>query len=228
MGPLAALLARLAPSAAGLARGASKSPMGSAIPASMFGRLGTPQRITPADIVQPDGEASDATEAIRSLTKATAGAAAALLVLPKATHAVSNRFLEAQRSLTQYNATIAAAFHKLEVGRIQREIGRGASTAGTTRELADSTNRLETALQPFGNLATNFKNTFADAINEAAVFVLNGIAPAFDKLNGLLFEQQTPQPEQLQQFLDLRRNEWLDEQKKRREPALNLDRPNGN
>lgn len=232
MGPLAALLARFGPAAAAMARGGAGVPRGTLVSrfAQQHGIYGAAQRITQADIVQPgEGDGGEAAkQAMLSLAKATAGAAAALLVLPKATQAVSNRLLEAQRSLTQYNATIAAAFHRLEVGRIQREIGRGRATAGTTRELADSTNRLETALMPFSNLATNIKNSFADAINEAAIFVLNGIAPAFDKLNGVLFEQEKPQPAALQQFLDNRRHEWLDEQKRLREPALDLNRPNGN
>lgn len=230
MGPLAALLARLAPAAAGLARGASRAPMGSAIPASMFGRLGTPQRITPADIVQPDGESSDATEAIRSLTKATAGAAAALLVLPKATHAVSNRFLEAQRSLTQYNATIAAAFAKLEVGRIQREAKAGRATAGTTSGLADSTNRLEGAMLPFNNFWTNVGNVLGDFGNEVSIKIVDGIGDLLniEGINRAMFGQEQGAPFALQQLLDNRRHEWLDEQKKKREPALNLDRPNVN
>jgi len=221
----------LGKNAAAMARGGAGVPSGARVPASLAGKLGTATRIGQGDIVpgeQSKANASNAAASLASLGKVLPPMVAAFAVLPSIAHALSNRFLEAQKNLAQYNATIAAAFHQLEVGRIQRDIRRGTATAGTTRGLADSTNRLENALAPIGNFTTNIKNVFADALNEAAVFMLEGIKPAFEALNDAIFDPEKPQPAALQQFLDNRRHEWLDEQKRLREPALDLNRPNGN
>lgn len=228
MGPLAALLARLGPAALRMAGAARSIPLGAAVPRSLYGKIGTPQRIGRGDIVQQDEEDGERLgDVFKKLTVAATGSSVALAVLPNTIHAVSSRFVEAQRALTQYNATIAVAFHKLDVGRIQRDIRRGGATAGTTRELADSTNRLEEALQPIGNLTTNFKNIIGDALNEAAIILLKPINKILDKFGLDKFGLEEINPTALQRFLDDRRNEWLDEQKRLREPALDLDRING-
>lgn len=230
---LASILGMLGKNAAAMARGGAGVPRGTLVSrfAQQHGIYGAAQRITQADIVPGESAKSNATNAassLASLGKVLPPVVAAFAALPSIAHALSNRFLESQRNLTQYNATIAAAFHQLEVGRIQRDIRRGGATAGTTRGLAESTNRLENALAPIGNLTTNIGNVFADALNEAAIFMLEGIKPAFKALNDAIFEPEKPQPAALQQFLDNRRHEWLDEQKRLREPSLDLNRPDGN
>lgn len=109
---------------------------------------------------------------------AAAGAGASLATLAKSAEAVNAAFLETRRSMAQYNGMIAAAFNKLDVGRIQREIQSGNATAASTSAFADSQDRLEQAMQPMNNALTNMGNFIADAINEGAIFILdNGINP---------------------------------------------------
>ncbi len=213
----------------GAAGAAGRGPMGAMVPQAWVGKLGNAQRIGRGDLVQGDNNnAGRAASGLANLAKVLGPTVGALAALPKVAHALSNRFLEAQRNLAQYNGTIATSLARLEVGRIGRDIRSGGMTAGTTRELADSTNRLEESLQPIGNLTTNIKHVFADALNEAAIFLLNGVNTIVNPVAEALFEQEKPKPAEFQLFLDNRRNEWLDEQKKKREPALNLNRPNGN
>ncbi len=243
--PLAALAARLGPIVAqmaigtaarsGAASAGSRVPMGLTMAQGRMRGMGLssmpPQRIGAGDIVGGGGAASRAANGLGDLAKKLPPVIASFAALPAIAHGFSNRLLEAQRSLTQYNGTIAAAFAKLELGRIQRSIRGGVMTAGTTSDLADSTNRLENALMPLSSLKDNLQNIFLDSLNEVAIFMLNGINkilnPVAARLFGDPFDPIAPNkvdPISMQTFLTGRKDEWIEDQKRRRTADLDMRR----
>lgn len=116
-----------------------------------------------------------------------------IFTVTKAMQALNGQITESRRQFAQYNGTIAVAFAKLDVGRIHRDIGMGRATSASTAELVDSTNRKEQAMQPLNAALTNIGNSFGDAINEAAIFILdNGITPILKLMPGY----KEPKPEQ--------------------------------
>lgn len=68
---------------------------------------------------------------------------------------------EANRRFATYNGNIAAAFNRLDVGRLSREIDTGKATEGSSVAVAEWKNRFEQANQPLVNMGQTAKNTAA-------------------------------------------------------------------
>jgi hypothetical protein len=186
----AGLLARLLPAitrmvggGAGAARGAKAAgaaqsiPMGVRVPQGMEGKLGTPQRISAADLAdgkQEEAEAArQAASGTKDFVKALALGPPAIGLAVMALKGFSNRLLEGQRVFAQYNGQTASAFAQLDVNRIQRDIRQGNANAGSTEGLARALDSLEEALLPLETVIT-------ELLNRGAVVLIELIKPLID------------------------------------------------
>lgn len=236
--PLAALAARLGPIVAqmaigvgargGAAAAGGRVPMGAMIPQALAGKLGSAQRIGAGDIV---GGGDEASSAVRGLAKNATSATAALAAFPPIVKRLSDRFAESQRHLSQYNATIATAFARLDIGRMSRDIRVGAQTSGSTEKLTKAIDRFEQAATPIRVAFINFANTVVVPFLNLATEVVEKVGKAVEKVDGLAekfgFDLIEDNPKnaftQMQFQLSRIREEYAD--RNRREPALDMNRP---
>lgn len=128
------------------------------------------------------------TDHFKKLGKGAIAAGIAMVMLPKAFLAFGRATLNRQKRLAQFSGSIAASMAGVEMGRLGRDFKTAGETAGTTKELAASQNRIEDAMQPFSSLATNVQNWAATKLNEIGASMLEtfrhipGIKQVLDKM----------------------------------------------
>lgn len=88
------------------------------------------------------------------------GGILALAVMP-ALKKFAEHLNEGNRELARYNGTIAAAFLRLDMGRVYREQAMGNETAGSASSLADAVNELEEAFHPMATSMRSVGNQIA-------------------------------------------------------------------
>lgn len=243
--PLAALAAKLGPIVAqmaigtaargGAAAAGSRVPMGLTMAQGRMKGMGLssmpPQRIGAGDVVGGGGGSGGG---ILSLAKNATTAAAALATMPPIIKRLGDRFSESQRSLAQYNGTIAAAFARLDVNRMVRDVRVGSQTSGSTQKLTEAIDRFEQAATPIRIAFINFANTVIVPFLNMATEVVDKVGKAVEKVDqfaekfGLDLIEDNPKSgfTDVQFQLSRIREEFGDWQ--RRGPALDLKRPNEN
>lgn len=88
------------------------------------------------------------TAAIATVAIAITGLAIGAVVATRAIHSMANSMVESRRQFAQFNGQLAAAYGRLDVQRIQRNIRFAQAIAPSTSSLVRSLSRLEDRLLP--------------------------------------------------------------------------------
>jgi len=121
-------------------------------------------------------------------TAATVGFVMALNDASKALGRFGQELNESNRKYATYNGSIAMAFAKLDIARLQRDIQTGRATQGSAVALANSVNRFEKAGQPLreaGGTALNIVGTGLTEIATRMTELVTITADVFGVLSGI-------------------------------------------
>lgn len=143
-------------------------------PSQLIGMAGKSQaEIQSAHQAEQQSQAAAATQAAPTLPQNFSKAGIALAALTsgitlaiKPMEAFGRSVLMGQEHLRKYNGAINAAFSRLDVGNIRRDVNNARASQGTTSILADDFNELLNELQPI-------KQLMQTATNGIAIIVVN-------------------------------------------------------